>query len=152
MLAAAAVAVAAIAPTRALADFRTGNTWVATPKVAVAEMNQELWFSGAELGSTRWAMGQASCKGDRDPRYARKSPGFYHHQFCAATLADLPAYSVSFEYWAIGNASYRLTNIQYHHHLGAPVRTGFPVPQPIASMPAVLKIAVIRLSGSQPLP
>lgn len=113
-LAIAALAVAVLMPSRASADFRTGNSWQASPRQAAAQMiSDRYWFSGDVLGAGHWLVTRINCKGDLDARYARNPRGYYHHLYCASALVGASGYFARFQFWATGSHSFRITNVQY---------------------------------------
>jgi uncharacterized membrane protein len=114
LLAVAALAISAAMPSHARADYRTGNTWMATPKLASSEVAKARYeFSGGVLGAGHWTVGQVICKGDLDARYARNSRGLYHHHYCAASLVGVARYYAQFELWTTGQTTFRVSNIHY---------------------------------------
>lgn len=100
---------------QANADFRTGNTWMTTPRQAVAELHaRETYFFGPQTNGHRLAIGYTNCKGDLSRDYTRDSNGHYHHLYCASRLVGMPHLAVRFDFWQVGpKGSVRTTNIVF---------------------------------------
>jgi hypothetical protein len=105
-----ALALCAALPVAAQADFRTGNTWMQTPKSLAGTVKLATFNKDGRAYTSSYVI----CKGDLDSRYSRSARGFYHHMFCAAVLRGSD-YFASFEAWQIGpnKENYRVTNLKY---------------------------------------
>lgn len=110
----ALVAVAALAlPSVASADFKTGNSWMQTPKGAAdAMVNGGYVFFGGELPAGNHKVTYVRCKGDLS--MTRTAAGSYHHMRCGATLRGT-SYVALFDFWQVGDGkkNFRVTNLAY---------------------------------------
>lgn len=101
-------------PATASADYRNGNSWVATTPNAQHALVKYQRLRSPETGNAFRHVTYAKCVGDRSGDYPiNRGRGMYHHMHCGVVVAG--GYVFSLDFWATGeeNWQYRASDIHF---------------------------------------